>query len=362
MVQTMISQSSHALSGLKLNNNNPYNSNIIGSTKMAFSRGIQKDTVSFTAKAFNLSNDMIKEAITNKVSKLGDGTAVEFFYAPNNKDQGKQSVYDLNTKTLKVNTANIKAQSHLDAVLEKTCFLALMASLYGDDIKGFTETFAKEYGIEEPFIPSLELSVVNDLGSKGMYTLCDNKININVESFVQSDYILPMIISHEMSHCRSFMDFSLIKPEDIPECCRSGKKQNAFFKAISISDSFKEYRNYRQSHNPVESNSPEYKRILHNYKQFLDDIEHNKDSDQYEEALARTNSAITCKKHIKNPCYSLIACINDEIGKIKSLVFRKDQDVRELIRSGKVQLDRKTLEHVRNDKSNYMLDLSKQEG
>lgn len=320
------------------------------------------DTVAFTAKSSNLSKVKIKQAISEKVAKIGDGTTVEFFNAPNIKSQAKQSVYDLNTKTLKINTANIKVQAHLDAVLEKVCLLSVMASLYDEDIKDFTKTFADEYKIEEPFIPSVELCVVNNRESKGMYTLCDNRININVESFVQSDYILPMIISHEMSHCRSFLDFSLIKPEDLPECCRSGVRQEGFFKAISLSDSYTEYRKYRQSHNPVEQNSPEYKRILHNYKQFLDDVEHNKDPEQFEEALARTNSAITCDKVIQNPCHSLIDCIKEEVGKFKALVLKKDREVRGLITSGEIQLDDKTLDYLEKNKGKYQLDLSKQRG
>lgn len=356
----MILQALPAFSGLKLNNNKSGNSYIVGDFSSGFDRGVHNDTVSFTAKANNLSLDNIKEVISNKVSKLGDGTTVEFFSAPNIKDQAKQSVYDLSTKTLKINTANIKTKIHLDEVIEKSGLLALMASLYRDDIKEFTQMFAREYAIEEPFIPSVELSVVSDPSSKGLYTLCDNTININVESFVQSDYILPMIISHEMSHCRSFMEFSLIKPSDIPECCRRGMKQNAFFKTISTSNYYDKYREYRQEHNPVLQNAGEYNRILYHYKQFLDEIENNTDCEQFEEALARTNSAITSGKLIKNPSTSLLDCINAEIGKIKSIVFKKDKDVRELIRSGSVQLDKKTLQHIEKENSKYMLDLSKQ--
>ena len=299
------------------------------------------------------------------------------FYKEKDTGNYEDLIYDMSENVLYVNTEKLINKTQWEKFISTTSNLINitrnMPAKIIDRLKELENKSAKILDVEKDFVPSLRF-FYDKTTIHAFYDPVTHKIGINIRNIkpdtdIDSEY--SSILAHEVSHSKSFLDFSLMDLNNIPAPLRQTDLQKEIIDDLKR-DHYQEYRNYRTNNNPLVEGSKEYERIKYHFYQFLEEKNFKTQQEYndyyyyiFEEAKARVHESTTTKKLIDideiEPTKEALTRASKNLHEIRDLVFFKDTEIRNMIEKGEVKtkegkkpliLDEATLNHLLNNNTN----------
>lgn len=371
-------------------------------------------------------------------------------------------IYNPSNNLVGLNYAKIRSNRDIKYNVNVLENLVETSKRLGPKIDQITRKSAERLQIPELFVPNVNL-YYEESGRMGFYAPGDHFILLNayhIDEAHDPESIISEVISHELSHAKSNMDFSIVDNVDITDKLKSNSSQKSFLNTLASSEVYADYRKFRTDKEPV--GEKEYARIkyhiekhlstltdnesmhkeamkaesfadnvfstikkhtglgykelglldtaqlvnnkkvaidpnnFHAHAQFDDEMieailtlaeankngisfllaklnekqqkllkAHMKYQDIYDESIARMNSSRVTSENFKegviNKTKAAEAISKTHINDLLDLLLRTDDEVRAMVESGDVQLDKRYIECIAMNKDYYKnLDLSKQ--
>lgn len=234
-----------------------------------------------------LLNNFINEFATKGKGQL-DIAQIELIVDP----FSPPLILDVKENKLKLNLDKFNNKSCVDKTIADAKILIECAKKHNAFTQKVINEACKEYGIEKEFVPT-NIFAYNESLNLGQYRLDEHNFLINaywLEKAKEPELLISEIASHELSHAKSNLDFSLIDQDDIPNKLRKKPVPNIHLAIYENAQHYKNYREFREKTSPISKDSTEYKRILHHLLRNLEDYNMSK-SDT--EAFGKNNDILT---------------------------------------------------------------------
>lgn len=178
-------------------------------------------------------------------------------------------IYNPANNLINLNYAKLKSNDDIKYNVNVLDSLIKTSKKLGSKIRQITEKSSQKLQIPAPFVPNVNL-YYEESGRMGFYSPGVHEILLNayhIDEAHDPQSIISEVISHELSHSKSNMDFSIIDPKDISENCKKNQSQLNHLQMLKGSPIYKAYRQYREENTPV--SDKEYARIKYHLEKHL---------------------------------------------------------------------------------------------